>query len=86
MQITVFKWGNSLAVRIPVEMAKELSLTDGSQVECSISAAGAIELTPPLKQADSDWVNAHFKAVNKRLADSKLTIPTYTLLKENERY
>lgn len=86
MQITVSKWGNSLAVRIPVDVARELNLTDGSQVECSISAAGAIELTPPIKQADTDWVTAHFNAVNKRLADGKLTTPAYTLLKENERY
>jgi antitoxin MazE len=86
MQITVSKWGNSLAVRIPVDMARELNLADGSQVECLISASGSIELTPPKNQADSDWVKAHFDAVNKRLSDVKVTTPTHVLLKENERY
>jgi antitoxin MazE len=86
MHITVSKWGNSLAVRIPIEIARELNLVDGSQVECSISASGSIELTPPRKQADSDWVKAHFDAVNKRLSDVKVTTPTHVLLKENERY
>jgi antitoxin MazE len=85
MQITVSKWGNSLGVRIPVEMARELNLADGSQVECSISASGVIELTPPKNKANSDWLKAHFIAVNKRLSDAKVTTPTHVLLKE-ERY
>jgi antitoxin MazE len=86
MQITVSKWGNSLAVRIPVEVARELNLADGTQVECSISASGAIELKPPSNETDSDWLKAHFAAVNKRLSGVKVTTPTYILLKENERY
>jgi antitoxin MazE len=86
MQITVSKWGNSLAVRIPVEMARELNLADGTQVECLISASGAIELTPPKKQADADWLNTHFNTVNIRLTNVKLTTPTHLLLKANERY
>ena len=30
---TIAKWGNSLAVRIPQHLAKEINLTEGSQVQ-----------------------------------------------------
>lgn len=33
MQAIIKKWGNSLGIRIPKFMAKELSLKDGSSVE-----------------------------------------------------
>jgi antitoxin MazE len=33
MEIVVKKWGNSLGIRIPNIIAKELSLKDGSSVE-----------------------------------------------------
>ncbi|MFB2916866.1 MULTISPECIES: AbrB/MazE/SpoVT family DNA-binding domain-containing protein [Aerosakkonema] len=33
MVATIAKWGNSLAVRIPQHLAKEINLTEGSQVE-----------------------------------------------------
>jgi len=33
---TVQKWGNSLAVRIPVALARQLQVTDGSTVELEV--------------------------------------------------
>ncbi|MGP1383313.1 MAG: AbrB/MazE/SpoVT family DNA-binding domain-containing protein [Thainema sp.] len=33
MITTISKWGNSLAVRIPQNLAKEINLTEGSEVE-----------------------------------------------------
>ncbi len=33
MATIVSKWGNSLAVRIPQNLAKEINLTEGSEVE-----------------------------------------------------
>jgi antitoxin MazE len=88
MQITVSKWGNSLAVRIPVEVARQLNLAEGAKVECSISEAGAFELKPMITQveADREWLQEHFARVNRRLAKSKLTTPAHELLKDEERY
>ncbi|MEC4989662.1 MAG: AbrB/MazE/SpoVT family DNA-binding domain-containing protein, partial [Oscillatoria sp. PMC 1068.18] len=34
--ITVGKWGNSLAIRIPENIAQEINLGDGSEVNLSI--------------------------------------------------
>ncbi len=33
MVATIAKWGNSLAVRIPQHLAKEINLAEGSQVQ-----------------------------------------------------
>jgi antitoxin MazE len=33
MVAMIAKWGNSLAVRIPQDLAKEMNLTEGSKVE-----------------------------------------------------
>ncbi|MEA2029212.1 MAG: AbrB/MazE/SpoVT family DNA-binding domain-containing protein [Campylobacterota bacterium] len=36
MTVSVKKWGNSLALRIPKDVAKSLSLEDSSQMELTI--------------------------------------------------
>jgi antitoxin MazE len=86
MQVTISKWGNSLAVRIPVEMARALKLADGVQVECSISTSGAIELIRLKPDTPPDWMLAHFASVNERLTNAKPTTPTNILLRNSERY
>jgi antitoxin MazE len=42
MEIVVKKWGNSLGVRIPKIMAKDLNLKDGSSVEIEDSNGNII--------------------------------------------
>ena len=32
----VMKWGNSLGIRIPMILAKKLSLTEGTPVDCQV--------------------------------------------------
>lgn len=36
MQVRISKWGNSLAVRLPKELAEKLALKEGQSVEVSI--------------------------------------------------
>lgn len=49
MEQTIQKWGNSLAVRIPKALARELELQNGSEVEVS-TEAGALVLRPRPKR------------------------------------
>ena len=42
----VAKWGNSLAVRLPVECTRAAGLQEGDSVEASITPAGDIILAP----------------------------------------
>lgn len=36
MQSHVTKWGNSLGIRIPLSLAKEIGLTEGTQVDIRV--------------------------------------------------
>ncbi len=36
MAATVAKWGNSLAVRIPQNLAKEIQLAEGAEIDISV--------------------------------------------------
>jgi antitoxin MazE len=46
MQSRVSKWGNSLAVRIPKDVADRASLRDGDSVRLTVSKGGAITVEP----------------------------------------
>ena len=49
MNTTVQKWGNSLAVRIPLSVAREIRLHQGSVVEIAL-IAGKIVVKPRRRQ------------------------------------
>ena len=46
MRLQIAKWGNSLAVRLPVECTRAAGLQEGDSVEASITPAGDIILAP----------------------------------------
>jgi antitoxin MazE len=46
MRIQLAKWGNSLAVRLPVECVRAAGLRQGDSVDAEISPTGKITLTP----------------------------------------
>jgi antitoxin MazE len=45
MAVTVAKWGNSLAVRIPRELAQAIEVSEGSAVELAV-VDGTLVITP----------------------------------------
>ncbi|MDC0833306.1 MazF family transcriptional regulator [Leptolyngbya valderiana BDU 20041] len=54
MKNVVNKWGDSLAICIPLEIAKELQMTEGSEVEIEI-VEGHLTVTPkPEKYSELD--------------------------------
>ena len=50
MQTTVQKWGNSLAVRIPVSLTRETGINDGSSIDISVDDSGTIIIKPTTKK------------------------------------
>ena len=86
MNLTIAKWGNSLAVRIPAEVARELSLKEGVVVECAATPTGTLELVPTDKKNRDKRLQAHFSRVNKRMAGQRMTTPSSQLLREEYRY
>jgi antitoxin MazE len=44
MKLQVAKWGNSLAVRLPVEYVRAAGLQDGDSIEADVTPTGGISL------------------------------------------
>ena len=86
MRLTVSKWGNSLAVRIPAEMARELALEEGALVDCAATAKGSLELMPASRKTREAWLRRHFSEVQQRLAKQPITTPATQLLREEAKY
>lgn len=49
MQATISRWGNSLALRIPSHVAKEMRLTEGAFVDIELED-GSFRVTPTRKK------------------------------------
>ena len=46
MDLQISKWGNSLAMRIPAEVARRFGLRDGDSVQAQITADGSLSIRP----------------------------------------
>lgn len=46
MRLQLAKWGNSLAVRLPMECIRAAGLREGDVVEAEVTPVGEIKLTP----------------------------------------
>jgi antitoxin MazE len=46
MNLQITKWGNSLAVRIPAEMARGVGLIEGDIIQAALTAQGGICFHP----------------------------------------
>ena len=54
----ITKWGNSLAVRIPLAIAKQASLAEGDSVKMALDPEGCITLRPARRRYElSDLVS-----------------------------
>ncbi|WP_235959900.1 AbrB/MazE/SpoVT family DNA-binding domain-containing protein [Paenibacillus silvestris] len=62
--VTVSKWGNSSAIRIPNQFLKQLNLKDGAELQIILTSDNEILLRP---SAEPDESNAELKAHMKML-------------------
>lgn len=46
MDLQVAKWGNSLALRIPAEIVRQLGLHEGATVEVQLTVDGSLSIRP----------------------------------------
>lgn len=82
MRLQVSRWGNSLAVRLPVECTRATGLKEGDSVEASISPAGEITLAP-----ERAFDKAAFLArITKLHASMPMTSPVVETMRQEARY
>ena len=77
MNLQIAKWGNSLAVRIPMEYVRQIGIKEGDQLEAHLGADGGLNLKPPAK-----WSRQAF--VQELLRDNK-TLPAGTSVMDQLR-
>ena len=82
MRLQIAKWGNSLAVRLPMECTRAAGLQEGDSVEASITPAGEITLAP-----DKAFGKAAFLArLAKLQAAMTMTKPVVERMRREARY
>lgn len=82
MRLKISKWGNSLAVRLPVECTRAAGLKEGDSVEASVTPAGEITLAP-----ERAFDKAAFLTRIARLhASMPMTAPVVETMRQEARY
>lgn len=64
-ETTVSKWGNSLAVRIPLAIAKQASLGEGDSVALALDSDGGIVLRPTRRRYELSELVARITPKNR---------------------
>lgn len=82
MKLRIARWGNSLAVRLPVACTRAAGLVEGDAVEAKVGPAGAITLVPA-RRFDKQSFAARAR---KRLARTPLTQPTVAAMRAKDRF
>jgi antitoxin MazE len=62
---TISKWGNSLAVRIPLAIAKQASLGEGDAVVLTLDRDGGIVLRPTRRKYELSELVGRITAKNR---------------------
>jgi antitoxin MazE len=82
MRLQLAKWGNSLAVRLPMECIRAAGLREGDAIDAEVSPMGEIKLTP----ARTFDKSAFLKRLRKLRASMPMTTATAGILRQEERY
>ena len=61
----VSKWGNSLAVRIPLTLAREARLAEGDRLTLNLAANGSIVLRPARRKCELRQLVSRITAKNR---------------------
>ena len=83
MRLQVSKWGNSLAVRLPANYAKQSGVANGDYLEATITASGEMRLVPSAPAADKSVLLKKLAALHKTLPQTTSVIET---LRDEARY
>ncbi|MBU3633837.1 AbrB/MazE/SpoVT family DNA-binding domain-containing protein [Polynucleobacter sp. es-GGE-1] len=69
MNIQISKWGNSLAMRIPASLIKQIHLKEGDKVEATLSKDGSLIIRP--QKLDRKAIAAQLRAFRATLKMGK---------------
>ncbi len=82
MELIVSKWGNSLAVRLPAESAKQIGVGEGDTLMAEVSADGRLVLAAEGRAVGK----AESRRLRQFLGRQKETAPVIQALRRSARY
>ncbi len=82
LELTVSKWGNSLAVRLPAESAKQLRVGEGDTLIAEVAAGGRLILATEGSAINRTAVRGLRQFVGRQ----KETAPIVADMRRDERY
>jgi antitoxin MazE len=65
-EATVSKWGNSLAIRIPLAIARQAGISEGDSLALLLQADGGIHLRPTRRKYELSELVAQITPRNRR--------------------
>lgn len=80
--LLVSRWGNSLAVRLPAELAKQLGVGEGDMLIGEIAADGRLILSAEARAIGK----AEVRRMREFLARQKVTAPVVGEMRRSARY
>lgn len=84
MRVQIAKWGNSLAVRIPVDCARKIGMKAGDALELEITSSGDMRLKPA---PDAGFDKAAFLGRLDALhAQEPVGVPVVETMRREARY
>jgi antitoxin component of MazEF toxin-antitoxin module len=85
MELSIGKWGNSLALRLPAEVARMMRVTEGSKLSFELDpSSGRAVLAKP--QIENDEFKRHLAAVRRHTSTIKTTPNSVRLMRDTDRY
>ena len=82
LELTVSKWGNSLAVRLPAESARQLGVGDGDTLIAEVAAGGRLILA-----AEGSVISrAAVRGLRRFVSRQKETAPVVADMRRDGRY
>jgi antitoxin MazE len=82
LELTVSKWGNSLAVRLPAESAKQLGVGEGDTLIAEVASGGRLILALEHSVVDG----AAVRRLRRFIGHQKETEPVVSDMRRAERY
>ena len=82
IELTVAKWGNSLAVRLPAESAKQIGIGEGDTLIAEVSPDGRLVLAPEGRAIGK----SEARRLRQFLSRQKETAPVVGEMRQAARY
>ena len=82
LELTVSKWGNSLAVRLPAESAKQLRVGEGDTLIAEVVTGGRLILAPERSAIN----RAAWRGLRQFVGRQKETAPVVVDMRRDSRY